>query len=161
MGRWRRLSLLLSTCSFIQGNDFPPLVVAGALSRDTDLDGRSSVCLRLIPILSVTGALQQQTCLCIDSIWWICINEFASNLIRRTIDTPPISPPFKGLLNFYPRVIPGAEESMYAKLGTAMPMTIICVLVVLFPSVVSGLITYWVCWVKGDFKKCCISLIPL
>lgn len=92
MGRWTRLSLLLGTCSFIQGNDFPLLIVAGASSQDTDLDGSTSVFLRLIPILSVTGALQQQTCLCIDSIWWICINEFASNLIRRTIDTPQSLP---------------------------------------------------------------------
>lgn len=32
---------------------------------------------------SVTGALQQLTWLWNNSAWWICINEFASNLIRR------------------------------------------------------------------------------
>ena len=54
--------------------------------------------------------------LCYDSTWWICINEFASNLIRRAIQLPRHSP-FKDFLTLTLRKIPGDEKSLYAKLG--------------------------------------------
>lgn len=51
--------------------------------------------------------------LCYNSTWWICINEFASNLIRRAIQLPATPLLRTSTL----RKIPGDEESLYAKLG--------------------------------------------
>lgn len=42
MGHRMRFSLLLSTCAFLQGNEFPPQTVAGAFQARHKLDGCGS-----------------------------------------------------------------------------------------------------------------------
>lgn len=64
--------------------------------------------------------------LCYNSTWWICINEFASNLIRSAIQLP--ATPLLRTFGLWPseRYLVMRKACMQ-NWGTAMPMTIICV----------------------------------
>ena len=108
---WNKIVFLSSG-----GNDLPPQTVAGACLAKPKLDGNSSLSLTLNQAWTetlpsgVTGAFWLQTWLWRNSAWWICINQSASDSIRRAAPHTTTLPSLE--------LWGGAdEESLYAKLG--------------------------------------------